>query len=855
MLCSVLLLALASFAELTAPKFTLKEMMQMTQEKEPFHWQRVVVENKTVSDLCLLPAVSEVSNQKPLSKAAAMDTTEVYFTSFWADPIYYEAGDWYFVLKNERYQFIFDIYGAPATDCSGTYTEKDLDIEFSWAGIPAANGKTSYYKSCDLKIQAVKQSDNLTLYVLEATVVTTLGIGGEVNGAFKIYAEHQMITPSVVVEEAISGASITPYEDYFVLAGKDDSLGLEVDMTFFFLSEYGIEGMYTDKQIDLENSKIVYNEKEYEIMNLEAGVVVGELKSGQPAYVIMMEALTTDTTFFNIAMAAPIIPTDTVSFSCINLVLDDSYGVSDATIYITASNKEYSLYGAYNATSITAPASYVGGSSSGNAMMFITEIATDKVISPYKTKLYVNKNRKGEYSVDMEVLGSDHVFYTARLIWYVPTPVDTVPLYFENNSKSMYYITELGLTEVQLANYNEDYSVSFDFLKIETLIDSDFKMANLWMEQSFITKHNGEEDYYVEFADVKGALSQKNDTTFVTAEVIGLDSILYDVKMFYTVPTPTDTVTAFFGKKNSQFTNALPQGIFILEGMTDDESLKATIQVSRIENEKLVDTFINDGRFGECDFDNVNTYVSVYNAETEEYEQFAIQQGTLTVTLDENKDIVAVASFICEDAKLYNLTFNTEYKRVHLQYDSDGGEIDYTYSSDSYITFYDDYVDTDGLLYVEILAADSSNVSEFAFFIDELDPVITIPEGVYPINNSMASGTVFASRGIGTMDGLPIPSYFCELNTENGELYYNEYGLYCMVDGTVTVENVNGILKVDVDAVNSYEVPVKLHFQVYTDVEDVLATDAIEVKKLFVNGQLYIVRGRNVYAVTGTQLK
>ena len=76
-----------------------------------------------------------------------------------------------------------------------------------------------------------------------------------------------------------------------------------------------------------------------------------------------------------------------------------------------------------------------------------------------------------------------------------------------------------------------------------------------------------------------------------------------------------------------------------------------------------------------------------------------------------------------------------------------------------------------------------------------------------------------------------------------------------MVDGTVTVENVNGILKVDVDAVNSYEVPVKLHFQVYTDVEDVLATDAIEVKKLFVNGQLYIVRGRNVYAVTGTQLK
>lgn len=848
----MVLLALVAFAGFSAPQFTLKQMMQMTQEKSQLHWQRMA-EDKIVGDMPVLPVAAEASSMKPLSKAA-MDTTEVYFTSFWADPLYYEdGGDWYIVLKNERYQFIFDIYGAPATDCSGTYTEKDLAIDFSWAAIPAANGQTSYYKSCDLNIQAVKRSANLTQYILEATVVTTLGVDGEVNGVFKIYAEHQSITPSVVVEEAINGASITPYEDYFVLNGKDDSLGLEVDVTFF--SEFGVEGIYSHKQIDVENSKIVYSNKEYEILNMEAGIVVSELTSGQPAYVVMMEALSTDTTFFNIAMAAPITPVDTTSFSCINLVLDDSYGVSDATIYVTASNKEYSLYGAYNATSITAPATYVGGSNSGNAMMFITEIETDKTISPYKTKLYINKNRKGEYSVDMEVLGSDHVFYTARLIWYVPTPVDTVPLYFEKNSKSMYYITELGLTEVQLANYNEEYSVSFDFLKIETLIDSEFKMANLWMEQSFIMNHKDEEDYYVEFADVKGTLSQKNDTTFVTAEVIGLDSTLYDVKMFYTVPTPTDTVTAVFGKKNSQFTNALPQGIFILEGMTDDESLKATIQVSRIEGEKLVDTFINDGQFGECDFDNLNTYIGVYNADTEEYDQLAVQQGTMTVTLDENNDIVAVASFICEDSKLYNLTFNTEYTRVHLPHDSDGGAIDYTYSSDSYIVFYDDYVETDGLLYVEILAADSSNISEFAFFIDELDPMITIPEGVYPINSSMESGTVFASRGIGTMDGMPIPSYFCGLDVVDGELYYNEYGLYCMVDGTVTVENVSGILKVDVDAVNSYDIPVKLHFQVYTGLEDVLATDGVGVKKQFVNGQLYIVREGHIYTVTGIQVK
>ena len=171
----MVLLALVASAGFSAPKFTLKQMMQMTQEKEQFHWKRLT--EAPVTDTPLLPIVQEVSDLKPLSKAVSMDTMEVYFTSFWADPLYYEdGGDWYIVLKNERYQFIFDIYGAPATDCSGTYTEKDLAIEFSWAAIPAANGQTSYYKSCDLNIQAVKRSANLTQYILEATVVTTLGV-------------------------------------------------------------------------------------------------------------------------------------------------------------------------------------------------------------------------------------------------------------------------------------------------------------------------------------------------------------------------------------------------------------------------------------------------------------------------------------------------------------------------------------------------------------------------------------------------------------------------------------------------------------------------------------------------------
>ena len=60
---------------------------------------------------------------KAPAQLAGLDTTEVYFTSFYEDPYFTPAdtvtgrnnqtiitpAEWYFVLRNERYQFIFDI--------------------------------------------------------------------------------------------------------------------------------------------------------------------------------------------------------------------------------------------------------------------------------------------------------------------------------------------------------------------------------------------------------------------------------------------------------------------------------------------------------------------------------------------------------------------------------------------------------------------------------------------------------------------------------------------------------------------------------------------------------------------------
>lgn len=814
--------------------------------------------------------------KKTAEKAPAnedVEITEVYFDSFYEDPYYFPidtvvghngdtvvtGGDWYFVLKNERYQFIFDIFGGTPEDMSGEYTEKDLDIMYSWCMFPEANGKTHYLKTCELNIQKEQVSEYVIKYIVNATLHVTKGMDGEngedkdVVASFKVYAEHTMTMAKEKFDVAILNCEITPDEDQFRLKGADDTIA--VDITFF--SEFGIEGYYSHKSIDPDESEIVHRGQKQGILEMEGVIFSTPMTTGGIAYVFMTEILSTDTIFYNIAMEAPIIPTDTVEVVCQNMAIDASGGSTQATITISASNKQYSILAGFNDTELDAPATYSGD----KAMVYLTELATDKQIAALDCTIEIDGNRLHGYTVHIEMLGDDHKYYVMDLVYNIPTPTKTITLDFPNSSKSMYYVDDLGMEELQLANYNEEYSVAFDILYIDRIMGGEFTMTDLWAEQTFVVHHTENDDYYVPIAQVDGKIEQKNQVTYLEATVLGFDSVRYDIKMFYAVPTPTETITyTFDGLGNDEviFTNALPQGIFVLEAMSADGNIMANVQVNRIQTESIEGTFYNDGLFSHNDFYTDNTYVSIFNEETEEYDEYYLQKGELKVSIDADNLITAVATFICDDAKQYNLTFKTPYERAHLPYDTEEGGVDYTYGADSYVTVAD-WIEGYGLIYLELVPADFANVSAFYFAATEMDPDITIPAGVYPINYSFEPGTVIESKGI-AMDGYPLESYFCTLQVEedeNGEmaLYYNE--LYCMVDGTVTVEKLDGgIMHLEVDAVNSYDQPIKLSYTgpVSTGIEDVTTPELIGVKKVLINGQMYIIRNGVTYTATGAKL-
>ena len=793
--------------------------------------------------------VTSYTAAKAPAELTGLDTTEVHFSSFYDDPIYYDAGDWYITLDNERYKFIFDIYSDNANSPAGTYTEKDLDIWFSWCMFPEANGKTHYYKTCELTIQEEKVSDNLIKYTLDAVMLVTRGLeeGAPEYGYFKVHAEHKVIKAQSKLDVALYNCPITPEEDRFRIAGKDSVM--EVDLTFF--TETGVEGYYTHKLMDDENSKIVHNGKEKSVMDLDGVIYGAENIYGGLTYIFMCEAFTNDTCFYNIAMEAPVQPKDTIEITSTSTIINDAFGMSQQTILVDASTPEYVINAAYNATSVITPAEYPTGTS----FVYLTNLKTEEVIESIICNLKITGSRNDGYQVEIRMLGTDYKYYNMHLSYGVPEVKETKVLDFPNISKTMFYIDPLGSKELQMANYNEDYSVSFDIFYIDQVMGGEFDLANIVEEQTFLIHHVVEDGYVIDvpvkFAEFGGEIWQKNDTTFLIATVLGFDSIQYEISMFHTIPTPIKTVTyTFDGLENEEavlFTNAISSGIFILDGMSDDGDLMAKVNVERIENNSVEGTFYNDGKFDHTDFYATDTWVKVWNSTTRAYEEYSVQKGTMTVTV-ENGILTAVASLLCDNAVQYDLTFITTFARERIIFDTEEGEMDYTFPTNAEV-YLTDFIDGYGI--IQLLIADAYYAVDFYFNADAMDPTIGVPAGVYPINPSFDSGTVLACKGV-LPDG-PAQSYFCGLDADG---YLDPMQLYCLVDGTVTVENVGGKLKVDVDAINSYEVPVKIHYAPAdaTAVENV-NKDNTQVAKHLINGQLLIIRNGETYNATGALVK
>jgi hypothetical protein len=197
------------------------------------------------------------------------------------------------------------------------------------------------------------------------------------------------------------------------------------------------------------------------------------------------------------------------------------------------------------------------------------------------------------------------------------------------------------------------------------------------------------------------------------------------------------------------------------------------------------------------------------------------------------------------------MTYDLDTKQG-LKYDEQTGSVDRTYTSKDNIMIDTDWVMLSNL-FVDIVAEDYSDQLSLQFFVSEADEEIGIPVGTYPITSDNKMNTILAGQGV-SESGSVAPSFYSTLVEQEGELYIDK--LYFLVSGQAVVEKIDGKLKMTIDAVNSYDVPVHIVYdgtEVETGVENVTVENG--ASKVVENNQLFIMKEGVKYNVLGSVVK
>ncbi|MEE0921745.1 MAG: hypothetical protein U0L47_04545 [Paludibacteraceae bacterium] len=775
-----------------------------------------------------LPANQEVVRQAPqhrLAPCAKATTETINLTGdgFLVGPEYEVAtGEWYIALEAQGYTFRLCWYGDEDDYC-GTYTFDDMSMDYSWGWYQSADMFYEIYFQDVTMTISEKVEGSLKQIVLDATILDTN------DRTYQVHAVHSSYSPKTIVESVLDNSKVTMDFGYYVLEGSNNDLSVKLGV----ISDV-IEGEYTKANFDMNQTKIIYNGVEQQMLQANMMIGLSELENGALGYEAALHFYNQDTVLHKVQMTVPLpAAKDTIKVACHNLSVDESFA-DYGFVMLFASNTDYDIFAMYEDDYAEAGVYDVA--------LTVTDKKTWLDCSSIRGTLTLKETAEG-WEANIEAYCDDYNWYSIDMNFEVPVPTKTVKVEFENSALASFRADQLNM--IQLIQYADDYEASITIYN--TGLGESFNMEKVLMDYTEFYDWTGESS--VEIADIKGVLNQRGDTTVINASYIGFNAVQYDVEFWYVVPTPIDTVEIEMPVK---FTNTLQDGYYILSSYTPDNSI--FISLSPLTDGEVAGTYINDGLFGKFgaeggryDFYSGNTFIYVES----EWQNYTIEKGELLVEHAKDGTIIADAKFIARNGVYYHVKMTSEYNS-HLDFDEPEEIIDRVYTTADNVTI-DDQTMNNGYIYLALTAADGSDMAAFFFFAEETDEDIIVPVGVYPIDSSEEYGTVFANPGV-QGDGV-WPSYYARM-LEDGSLITP---LWLLVDGTVEVrKDEEGNAHLEVNAVNSYGVEVHIVYDgtpIDTSVENTHSQSPMtHSQKLLRNGQLLIQRAGETFTILGTRI-
>ena len=760
----------------------------------------------------MMPSIQKVQQ-------ATCETVTLHADGFASAPKYDDYfGEWACTVQAEGYTFHLDWY-ATANKTTGTWTTNDFEMYFSYATKP--DGSTIDYKSITMTISKHVVSSKLSQRLLNATIQASDG------NTYILNVEENILTPDQTIQHNIDDAQLTWKDSLLTIQASNADLQLQIVAH----SDWPI-GEYELANLDMNRCLATYKGVAQSIQQPTLSVNTKLQSNGLAAWDIHLGFYNQDTVFHQVSMTASIPePNQVVVVDCKNLEVDDEYSAYFGTVYLYGSNAAYDIAVVYDGTKMQA-------GTYDDFMLFITDRATHQSIKTIYQSLKIVKDPQAGWVATVEALGIDNNWYSISMVYALPTVAkETVQIRFDNSAKASFWAEKYDL---QFENENDAYKVAIDVVGVTVGQEFDIKKLDL-----NYTSIKAQGEYYpVEIATANGVIKQEGETTTIDVEIMGFDSILYDIEIWHSVPVPTDTVRL---EMEMTFDNYLSDGFYTLKGMSADSSY----QVAMTPYSKVVaGEFVNDGLFGklgdvggEYDFYFARTYVAVVRDwANEDYTLYTIEKGTMTVQMADDNSITAVAKVIASDGVYYEIHMTSQY-REYL-WDNPLKPVDRTFTHQDNVTI-ENYAQDYGFIEIYGISADGADMFDLYFYTHTSDPDIVIPAGTYPINRTGKDGTVRANPGIS--DGYVYPSFYATLNGDYLE------DMYLFDSGTVEVsKDDQGQLRIEVQALDFYENTVHLVYGAdATAVEDVTTT-VNNARKVLKNNHIFLQKDGIEYTILGT---
>ena len=655
------------------------------------------------------------------------------------------------------------------------------------------------------------------------------------NTAKKVVAQqNDETTPAdtvvIVAAQWVYKYYAETYDWYMAIA--DESMTYVVNLDYY---SDDFAGTFTEADLDMYYSYIQYLDEEGYTNYIdieEATFVVTDDENGKSADVTILGS--DGKVYVTYAYEAPLPePVGEMTLAYTSAELLD----------FTASSGMWQFWAEENGwyTSIVMAASEVEGEYTRmdmadpyyNYIAHFTETDT-VIIDMLDINAVVTKEGK-TYTLVADALGSDAIMYHITMSYTKPDPTDTVSVVATN-----LYIDEFefwGYVFVTAEASNDEYGVLLS--ANQYLTAGEYTSADFSLSSCQITDKEAKEEFTL--TEVSVTVAGEGNARTIVGEVVGDNNVLYQLDLSYVVPEVADTVKIVFetpgvaewydADSDYFMYNENGEYLVYLDMITDRNNFAGEFTAE--------DFLMNYTAVGEI----VGTDTTLV---------MAADAKAVVVALGE--DLVHIdAELTGKNGTLYLVSTDMQLPGKGLKYDTEIGGLDRTYTVEmDELVVTTDYVEEYGELYVELMAGDNSDYTQLLFYVEAADDVIGVPAGTYTIDDSADYGTVAASTGYNSNYG-PIPSYYSTLVTKEDGLYYGSF--YFMVTGAVIVENVDGKLKMEIIAFNSYDLPIHIVYDATQTAVENINVNVEGVQKQIVDGQLYIIRDGKAFNVMGAQVK